>query len=186
MQSGSAIVNCMKVHMIRVLVAGSINMDVVVTAARLPLTGETVPGKELNFFPGVLYKARRVSGSARVVSSIRYIRGNPSRTAAVTACSVSASNGRLNVHFIQVLKCSRKRIYCPSPLTSRYRRLSTNSSSSGITHYVELVIIGPRRGPGTREGERTDNQGKAKDEGSSVHSCDCFVRDLRRLGGGQG
>lgn len=38
--------------MSRVLVAGSINMDVVATAARHPQPGETVPGKELNFFPG--------------------------------------------------------------------------------------------------------------------------------------
>jgi ribokinase len=36
----------------RVIVAGSINMDVVVTAARHPLPGETIPGKDLAFLPG--------------------------------------------------------------------------------------------------------------------------------------
>lgn len=36
----------------RVLIAGSINMDVVATADRHPLAGETVPGKALHFFPG--------------------------------------------------------------------------------------------------------------------------------------
>jgi ribokinase len=35
-----------------VLVAGSINMDVVVTSTRHPLAGESVQGKELYFFPG--------------------------------------------------------------------------------------------------------------------------------------
>jgi ribokinase len=38
--------------MSRVLVAGSINMDVVATAERHPSAGETVPGKALHFFPG--------------------------------------------------------------------------------------------------------------------------------------
>lgn len=36
----------------RVLVAGSVNMDVVVTADRHPSIGETIPGRELHFFPG--------------------------------------------------------------------------------------------------------------------------------------
>ena len=36
----------------RVLVAGSINMDVVATSERHPQPGETVSGKELHFFPG--------------------------------------------------------------------------------------------------------------------------------------
>lgn len=36
----------------KVYVAGSINMDVVVTATRYPTIGETVPGTEVNFFPG--------------------------------------------------------------------------------------------------------------------------------------
>lgn len=36
----------------RVLVAGSINMDVVATSERHPKPGETVSGKELHFFPG--------------------------------------------------------------------------------------------------------------------------------------
>jgi ribokinase len=36
----------------RVLVAGSINMDVVATAERHPRIGETVPGKEVLYFPG--------------------------------------------------------------------------------------------------------------------------------------
>jgi len=35
-----------------VIVAGSINMDVVATAMRYPRLGETVPGQELHFFPG--------------------------------------------------------------------------------------------------------------------------------------
>jgi sugar/nucleoside kinase (ribokinase family) len=35
--------------MSNVLVAGSINMDLVVTAERYPLSGETVPGKNLYF-----------------------------------------------------------------------------------------------------------------------------------------
>jgi ribokinase len=35
-----------------VYVAGSINMDVVATAARYPKMGETVPGREIFFFPG--------------------------------------------------------------------------------------------------------------------------------------
>lgn len=38
--------------MSKVFVAGSINMDVVATAARYPKIGETVPGKEVFFFPG--------------------------------------------------------------------------------------------------------------------------------------
>src|ERR1700744_241806 len=36
----------------RVFVAGSINMDVVATAERHPRVGETVPGKEILYFPG--------------------------------------------------------------------------------------------------------------------------------------
>ena len=36
----------------RVFVAGSINMDVVATAARHPRIGETVAGKEVLYFPG--------------------------------------------------------------------------------------------------------------------------------------
>jgi ribokinase len=36
----------------KVIVAGSINMDVVATATRYPRLGETVPGQELHFFPG--------------------------------------------------------------------------------------------------------------------------------------
>jgi len=36
----------------KVIVTGSINMDIVVTSARLPLPGETVAGSELRFFPG--------------------------------------------------------------------------------------------------------------------------------------
>ena len=36
----------------RVLVAGSINMDIVASALRFPRIGETVPGQELAFFPG--------------------------------------------------------------------------------------------------------------------------------------
>ena len=36
----------------KVLVAGSINMDVVATSDRHPRPGETVSGKELHFFPG--------------------------------------------------------------------------------------------------------------------------------------
>jgi ribokinase len=36
----------------KVLIAGSINMDVVATAGRHPLPGETVSGKELHFIPG--------------------------------------------------------------------------------------------------------------------------------------
>jgi ribokinase len=35
-----------------VLVAGSINMDIVATAARFPAVGETVAGSEVRFFPG--------------------------------------------------------------------------------------------------------------------------------------
>jgi ribokinase len=35
-----------------VLVAGSINMDIVVTAARFPAVGETVAGSDVRFFPG--------------------------------------------------------------------------------------------------------------------------------------
>jgi ribokinase len=35
-----------------VFVAGSINMDVVASAARFPKIGETVPGSEVNFIPG--------------------------------------------------------------------------------------------------------------------------------------
>src|SRR5258706_2843609 len=35
-----------------VLVAGSINMDVVATSERHPQPGETVSGEELHFFPG--------------------------------------------------------------------------------------------------------------------------------------
>ena len=35
-----------------VYAAGSINMDVVATAARYPKKGETVPGREIFFFPG--------------------------------------------------------------------------------------------------------------------------------------
>src|SRR5208337_2527261 len=35
-----------------VYVAGSINMDVVATAARYPKMGETVPGRDIFFFPG--------------------------------------------------------------------------------------------------------------------------------------
>jgi len=38
--------------MSRVVVAGSINMDVVATAARHPAVGETVEGKEVLYFPG--------------------------------------------------------------------------------------------------------------------------------------
>lgn len=36
----------------RVFVAGSINMDVVVTAERHPKVGETIAGKEVLYFPG--------------------------------------------------------------------------------------------------------------------------------------
>jgi len=36
----------------RVLVAGSINMDIVARALRFPRIGETVPGQDLAFFPG--------------------------------------------------------------------------------------------------------------------------------------
>src|SRR3954468_20932271 len=36
----------------QVFVAGSINMDVVATADRHPRVGETVPGKEVLYFPG--------------------------------------------------------------------------------------------------------------------------------------
>jgi ribokinase len=36
----------------RVLVAGSINMDIVATASRFPRAGETVAGHNVNFFPG--------------------------------------------------------------------------------------------------------------------------------------
>ena len=36
----------------RVLVAGSINMDIVARAARFPKVGETVAGSELAYFPG--------------------------------------------------------------------------------------------------------------------------------------
>src|SRR5690242_1878793 len=36
----------------RVVVAGSINMDVVATAERHPRLGETVPGKAILYFPG--------------------------------------------------------------------------------------------------------------------------------------
>ncbi|HMK80546.1 MAG TPA: ribokinase [Xanthobacteraceae bacterium] len=36
----------------RVLVAGSINMDVVARAARFPAVGETVAGSQVHFFPG--------------------------------------------------------------------------------------------------------------------------------------
>jgi ribokinase len=35
-----------------VYVAGSINMDVIATAARYPKMGETVPGREIFFSPG--------------------------------------------------------------------------------------------------------------------------------------
>ena len=36
----------------RVIVAGSINMDVVATAERHPRVGETVAGTSVHFFPG--------------------------------------------------------------------------------------------------------------------------------------
>src|SRR6478736_3660309 len=36
----------------RVIVAGSINMDVVATATRHPRVGETVPGQAVHYFPG--------------------------------------------------------------------------------------------------------------------------------------
>src|SRR5947209_7915993 len=36
----------------KIYVAGSINMDIVTTATRYPKIGETVPGKEVFFFPG--------------------------------------------------------------------------------------------------------------------------------------
>jgi ribokinase len=36
----------------RVLVAGSVNIDIVARAARFPKVGETVPGRDLAFFPG--------------------------------------------------------------------------------------------------------------------------------------
>jgi len=36
----------------RVIVAGSINMDVVATAERHPRIGETVAGRSVDFFPG--------------------------------------------------------------------------------------------------------------------------------------
>ena len=35
-----------------VIVAGSINMDIVATASRFPKVGETVAGREVRFFPG--------------------------------------------------------------------------------------------------------------------------------------
>lgn len=38
--------------MSKVLVAGSINMDIVATALRHALPGETVSGKDLHFLPG--------------------------------------------------------------------------------------------------------------------------------------
>src|SRR6201987_5868527 len=41
-----------KNHMGRVVVAGSINMDVVATAERHPAVGETVAGQEVLYFPG--------------------------------------------------------------------------------------------------------------------------------------
>jgi len=40
------------VHVARVIVTGSINMDIVVSTARHPRPGETVGGSELHFFPG--------------------------------------------------------------------------------------------------------------------------------------
>src|SRR5437870_4568790 len=36
----------------RVVVAGSINMDVVARAARFPTVGETIAGSQVHFFPG--------------------------------------------------------------------------------------------------------------------------------------
>ena len=41
-----------EINMPRVWVAGSVNMDIVATAARYPKIGETVPGTEVFFFPG--------------------------------------------------------------------------------------------------------------------------------------
>ena len=38
--------------MAKVIVTGSINMDIVVSTARFPQPGETVAGSELQFFPG--------------------------------------------------------------------------------------------------------------------------------------
>ena len=35
-----------------VFVAGSLNMDVVAFASRLPLAGETISGERVGFFPG--------------------------------------------------------------------------------------------------------------------------------------
>ena len=42
----------LELGMNHVYVAGSINMDVVATAARYPKIGETVSGREIFFFPG--------------------------------------------------------------------------------------------------------------------------------------
>ncbi|MCA9913542.1 MAG: ribokinase [Anaerolineae bacterium] len=59
----------------KVIVLGSINMDVVVTAERHPQLGETIFGNELNFFPGgkgnnQAVAAKRLGGDVQLVGRL--------------------------------------------------------------------------------------------------------------------
>lgn len=61
--------------MSKVLVAGSINMDLVATTARFPQPGETVPGTTFNTFPGgkganQAVAAARLGGSVEMIGKV--------------------------------------------------------------------------------------------------------------------
>jgi len=51
----------------RIIILGSINMDVVVTAPRHPQLGETVFGDDLHFLPGARVPIRRFPPNTSVL-----------------------------------------------------------------------------------------------------------------------
>src|ERR1041384_6566369 len=83
----------------KILVAGSINMDVVATAARHPLPGETVAGKDLHFLPGG--KGANQAVAAAKLGAITYLIGKLGNDAFADTLKSFLNSQGLKMEYVQ-------------------------------------------------------------------------------------